>query len=54
MFAMVNVPVWATVFAVLVVPVLTELTEPVAYLGGYYQAADDEPRRSHAPDCRKR
>jgi hypothetical protein len=34
MFAMVDVPVWASVFAVLVVPVLTELAEPVAYLGG--------------------
>ena len=34
MFAMVDVPMWASVFAVLVVPVLTELAEPVAYLGG--------------------
>ena len=34
MFAMVDVSVWASVFAVLVVPVLTELAEPVAYLGG--------------------
>jgi hypothetical protein len=30
MFAMVEVPVWASVVAVLVVPVLTELAEPVA------------------------
>jgi hypothetical protein len=34
MFAMVDLPAWASVFAVLVVPVLTELAEPVAYLGG--------------------
>ena len=34
MFAMVDVPVWASVVAVLVVPVLTELAEPVAYLSG--------------------
>jgi hypothetical protein len=34
MFARVDVPVWASVFVVLVVPVLTELAEPVAYLGG--------------------
>src|SRR4030095_4725978 len=34
MFARVDVPVWASVIAVLVVPVLTELAEPVAYLGG--------------------
>jgi hypothetical protein len=33
MFAMVDVPVWASVFAALVVPLLTELAEPVAYLG---------------------
>jgi hypothetical protein len=33
MFAMVDVPVWASVFAVLVGPLLTELVEPVAYLG---------------------
>jgi Type II CAAX prenyl endopeptidase Rce1-like len=33
MYAMVDVPAWAIVFAVLVVPVLTELAEPVAYLG---------------------
>jgi hypothetical protein len=32
MFAMVDIPVWASVFAVLV-PLLTELAEPVAYLG---------------------
>ena len=34
MFAIVDIPTWASVFAVLVVPVLTELAEPVAYLGG--------------------
>jgi hypothetical protein len=33
MFAMVDVPVWASVFAVVVGPLLTELAEPVAYLG---------------------
>jgi hypothetical protein len=33
MFAAVDVPAWASVFGVLVVPVLTELAEPVAYLG---------------------
>jgi Type II CAAX prenyl endopeptidase Rce1-like len=33
MFAMVDVPVWASVFAVLVGPLLTELVEPVVYLG---------------------
>jgi Type II CAAX prenyl endopeptidase Rce1-like len=33
MFAMVDVPVWASVFAVLVGPLLTELAEPVVYLG---------------------
>jgi Type II CAAX prenyl endopeptidase Rce1-like len=33
MFAMVDVPVWASVFAALVVPLLTELAESVAYLG---------------------
>jgi hypothetical protein len=33
MFAMVDVPVWASVFAVLVGPLLAELAEPVAYLG---------------------
>jgi hypothetical protein len=32
MFAMVDIPVWASAFAVLV-PLLTELAEPVAYLG---------------------
>jgi hypothetical protein len=34
MFAIVDVPAWASVIAVLVVPVLTEPAEPVAYLGG--------------------
>jgi hypothetical protein len=34
MFAMVDVPAWASVFAVVVVPLLTELVEPVVYLGG--------------------
>ena len=29
-----DLPGWASIFAVLVVPVLTELAEPVAYLGG--------------------
>jgi Type II CAAX prenyl endopeptidase Rce1-like len=33
MFAMVDVPVWASVFAVLLGPLLAELAEPVAYLG---------------------
>jgi Type II CAAX prenyl endopeptidase Rce1-like len=33
MFAKVDVPVWASVFAVLVGPLLAELAEPVAYLG---------------------
>jgi hypothetical protein len=33
MFAVVDVPAWASVFGVLAVPVLTELAEPVAYLG---------------------
>jgi hypothetical protein len=33
MFAIVDVPVWASVFTVVVAPVLTELAEPVAYLG---------------------
>jgi hypothetical protein len=33
MFAVVDVPAWASVFSVLVVPVVTELAEPVAYLG---------------------
>jgi hypothetical protein len=33
MFAVVDVPPWASVFGILVVPVLTELAEPVAYLG---------------------
>jgi hypothetical protein len=33
MFAMVNVPVWASVLAALVGPLLAELAEPVAYLG---------------------
>jgi hypothetical protein len=33
MFAVVDVPAWADVFSVLVVPALAELAEPVAYLG---------------------
>ena len=33
MFAMVDVPVWASAVAVLVGPLLTELAEPVVYLG---------------------
>jgi hypothetical protein len=33
MFAVVDVPAWASVFSVLIVPVLTEMAEPVAYLG---------------------
>ncbi len=33
MFAVVHVPAWAGAFTVLVAPVLTELAEPVAYLG---------------------
>jgi hypothetical protein len=33
MFAVVHVPAWADVISVAIVPVLTELAEPVAYLG---------------------
>jgi hypothetical protein len=33
MFAVVSVPAWVSVFTVLVAPVLTELAEPIAYLG---------------------
>jgi len=33
MFAVVNVPAWASVFTVLIAPLLAELAEPVAYLG---------------------
>jgi hypothetical protein len=33
MFAVVNLPPWASVVSVLVVPLLAELAEPVAYLG---------------------
>lgn len=33
MFAVVDVPPWASAFSVLVVPLLAELAEPVAYLG---------------------